>query len=245
LSRSRIAEHFAAWEGHVAMRCVDPEIMETAIGLSLGLCTAALVLGLLLWIFGWRAHRFWIVLTVTVAAGLVGLDSGNAWGAQPIICGLLLALAAGFMALALVRILAFSAGGLAAWLAIHGLAPQFHEPLLCFLSGGLFGLFLFRLWTMVLTSSAATLLMAYSGLCLAAKLANLDAIGLAQRQGIWLNFACGSIMLAGVLVQYLLERSRGKGKRGKPTKRKPQPPKDDDSESAWGWLGEHVLRRAG
>ena len=28
---------------------------------------------LLLWLFGWRGHRFWIVLATTVSAGIVGL----------------------------------------------------------------------------------------------------------------------------------------------------------------------------
>jgi len=227
------------------MRSIDPEILEIAIGLSPGVCGSALFLGFLLWVFGWRAHRFWIVLSVTVGAGLVGLYSGQAHGVQPIVCGLLLALAAGFMALALVRIFAFTAGGLAAWLAIARLVPQFQEPLFCFLSGGLIGLLLFRLWTMVLTSSAATLLMVYSGLCLAAKFANLDAIGLVNRQGTLLSFVSGGIMLIGVAVQYLLERAGGKAKRGKPTKRKPSSPKESEPESAWRWLGERVLRQAG
>jgi hypothetical protein len=227
------------------MRSVDPEILETAIGLSTAVCGSALLLGILLWVFGWRAHRFWIALSATVGAGLVGLYSGQARGLQPILCGILLALAAGFMALALVRILAFTAGGLAAWLALSRLAPQFHEPLFCFLGGGLVGLFLFRLWTMVLTSSAATLLMVYSGLCLAVKFANLDAIGLAQKQGTLLNVVCGGIMLVGVVVQYLLERAAGKAKRGKPTKRKPSAAKESEPESAWRWLGERMLRQAG
>jgi hypothetical protein len=227
------------------MHSVDPEILETAIGLSTGVCGSALFLGILLWVFGWRAHRFWIVLSVTAGAGLVGLYSGQARGVQPILCGILLALAAGFMALALVRILAFTAGGVATWLVVARLAPQFQESLFCFLSGGLVGLFLFRLWTMVLTSSAATLLMVYSGLCLAVKFANLDAIGLAQRQGTMLNIVCGGIVLVGVVMQYVLERAAGKAKRGKPAKRKPAALKESEPGSAWRWLGERMLRQAG
>jgi hypothetical protein len=227
------------------VKVVDPEILEIATGLSSSVYGPALSLGVLLWISGWRAHRFWIVLLVTVGAGLVGLYSGRSWGAQPVLCGLLLALAAGSMALALVRVVAFAAGGLAAWLTCTRLGPHFQEPLLCFLGGGLLGLFLFKIWTMILTSAAASLLMVYSSLCLVAGFANLDVTAFARTHGTLLNFACGSLTVIGVLVQYLFERSRSKIKRGKPPKRKSSASKESELESAWSWLEERMMRRAG
>src|SRR5205085_3044818 len=96
-------------------------------------------------------------------AGIFGLLSPPAGRLPPLVLGLLLAVAAGVLALALVRVVAFAAGGAAAWLAVHTFAPPaWDEPLVCFIVGGLAGLLLFRVWTMVLTSFAGTLLMSYS-----------------------------------------------------------------------------------
>ena len=58
------------------MHLVAPDILAEGHGLSSALSAAGLVLGLLLWLFGWRAHRFWIVLIATVSAGISGLYSG-------------------------------------------------------------------------------------------------------------------------------------------------------------------------
>ena len=72
--------------------------------------------------------------------------------------GILLAVAAGMMALELASVMAFLAGGVGAWLAVQWVLPQAQELWAVFLSGGLFGLLLYRLWTMLLTSLIGTLL---------------------------------------------------------------------------------------
>ena len=57
----------------------------------------------------------------------------------------------------LAKILAFVAGGVGAWLAVQWVLPQAQELWAVFLCGGLFGVLLYRLWTMMLTSLAGTL----------------------------------------------------------------------------------------
>jgi hypothetical protein len=190
------------------MQLLIPEVLEDVRGLSAGIAVTALVIGLLLWLFGWWGHRFWIVMAATVAAGVLGLYSAPTYQTQPWLAGLLLALAAGALALALVRLVAFAAGGLATWAVVHALAPTWNEPLLCVLLGGLVGLLLFRIWTMALTSLAGTLLMAYSGLCLASKLGNVDIVALAEQQRVLLNTGCGVLALLGLIVQFLLGRRK-------------------------------------
>jgi hypothetical protein len=165
------------------------------------------VIGLLLWTTGWRGHRFWIVLVTTVTGGLVGLENGAAYRVQPFVAGILLAVAAGMLALALVRVVAFASGGIALWLAVHAAAPlAWHDPFVCFLTGGLLGLLLFRLWTMVLASFGGTLLMVYFGLWFADRLGKLDAVATANHQGNLLNWLCGGACLGGFLVQFQIER---------------------------------------
>src|SRR6202022_2047235 len=162
---------------------LTPDILTDGRELSAGLTAAGLVIGLALWLTGWWGHRFWIVLVATVMAGIFGLLSSPAHQVQPLIVGLLLAVAAGVLALSLVRLVAFAAGGAAGWLAVPAVAPPpWDGVLICFLAGGLVGLLLFRLWMMALTSFAGSLLMAYSGLCLADRLGKLDAVAVAEGQ---------------------------------------------------------------
>lgn len=195
------------------MQFIAPEILELARGLSLPLTVAGLVLGFLLWLTGWWAHRFWIVLAATLTAGLFGLAKGPVLRIQPLLAGLLLAVAAGVLALALVRVVAFAAGGIACWLAIQALAPvSWHEPLVCFLAGGLVGLLLFHWWTMALTSFAASVVMAVFGLLLADSLGKVDAVAVATQQRVLLNWTCGVVSLIGFGIQYVLERRRMKKK---------------------------------
>jgi hypothetical protein len=204
------------------MHLLAPDILVEGHGLSSALSGAGMVLGLLLWLFGWRAHRFWIVLIATVAAGISGLYSGPRHGLPPLVASLLLAVAFGLLALALARVVAFAAGGAAAWMLAHLLIPQWDEPLLWILAGGLLGLWLFRLWTMVVTSAAGTLVMAYSLLWFLEPMTQLDAASWAERRSTFLDWTCAGVAAGGVLVQFLLDR-RG-------TLRKKQ--KEDDEKQA-------------
>ena len=231
------------------MQFVAPEILESARGLSLPLTAVGLVLGVLLWLTGWWAHRFWIVLVATLAAGLFGLAKGPVLRVQPLLAGLLLAVAAGVLALALVRVVAFAAGGIACWLSVQALAPApWHEPLVCFLAGGLVGLLLFRWWTMALTSFVASVVMAFFGLLLADNLGKLDAVAVSTQQRVLLNWACGAVGFVGFGAQYMLERRRTKRRAGRADmdeafrdkRRRPY----DDKNQFWAF-GRRSYRRAG
>jgi MFS family permease len=195
------------------MQLLAPDILEETAQLSVAVTGTAFGVGFLLWILGWRGHRFWIVMFTTIGAGVLGLYTEPVNGTRSLVAGVLLAVAAGGLALALARIFAFGAGGVASWLLVRQFAPAWQEPLVCFLVGGLVGLFLFRIWTMLLTSSAGTLLMAYSGLSLAHKLGKLNVIDLASNQATILTCACAAVALLGFFLQFVLERRRGRDRR--------------------------------
>jgi MFS family permease len=125
---------------------------------------------------------------------------------QPFVAGLLLAVAAGLMALALARLMAFIGGGLVVLALTRAFAPAWEEPLISFLAGGLMGLLMFRWWTMAASSVAGTLLMVYFGLCLADRLGKIDALDWANNRTLLLNWIGGGLALTGVVVQLLLER---------------------------------------
>jgi hypothetical protein len=225
------------------MQLVAPEILAEARGLSVTITGTAFALGFLMWLFGWRGHRFWIVLAMTAGAGVIGLYSAPAYGTRPLLAGLLFAGAAGLLALALVRVVVFAAGGVAGWLLVRAVVPAWGEPLVCFLIGGLVGILLIRVWTMALTSAAGTMLMAYSGLCLANSLGNLDAVAFAENQSTILNVACGGVTLMGLFLQFLLERRRGHAA-SRRTGRTRSESKKEDSGRSW-WDGIQFYRRAG
>lgn len=190
------------------MQLISRWIMEDVQGLSVGVYAAGLVLGFLLWLLGWYGHRFWIVLFTTVIAGVIGLASGRAAGTQPFVAGLLLAIAAGVTALALVRLLAFAAAGGVTLLVVRAMAPGWDEPLLSFLAGGLLGLLLFRTWTMALTSLGGALLMVYCSLGLADRFDRLDALTWADRRAMLLNSIVVGVALLGFVIQFVMGRAR-------------------------------------
>jgi len=195
------------------MSLFDPEILQELCGLSLGPCITGAVTGFLLWLTGWWLHRFWIVLVTTAMAGILGLVSGSVHGVQPLIAAVLLAIAAGILAMALIRLVAFAAGGAAVCFVLQKLAPSTGtEPLIPFLAGGLLALYLFRLWTMTITSFAGTVLMGYFGLCLANHFGKLQAVEMAHEKTGMLNLACAIFTLLGLLAQLLVERRRARFK---------------------------------
>lgn len=188
------------------MQLVIPEILAQARGLSMGVLVFALATGVFLWMFGWWSHRFWVVLTTTVLAGIHGLLEGAAFQAQPLIAALLLAVSAGLLALALVRVLAFAAGGMAGLWAVQAAFPSMSQALLCFLVCGLVGLFLFRVWMMVLTSLAGSLLASHAGLSILERAGSMNAVDWTDQGTVLLNWLCGLMTLAGVAMQYWLDR---------------------------------------
>jgi hypothetical protein len=193
------------------MQLLAPDILEEACKLSTPIHATALGVGVLLWALGWTGHRFWIVLIVTIGGGILGHYAGPRYGTQPWLAATLVAFAAGMLALALVRVVAFTAGGVVAIIMLGQLAPGYQERLVVFLVGGAIALVLFRLWTMVLTSAAGTFLMAYSALCLLQRFGGLDVVALAEAQAPLLNIACGAGTFLGLIVQYLVDRRRRYG----------------------------------
>src|SRR5579871_975798 len=190
------------------MHFLAPDILEEARLLSPFISGAGLALGLLLWSLGGRTHRFWLALCVTMTAGLLGLTMGKQYGMQPLVAGLLLAVSAGVLALSLVRILLFVAGGFVALGLTHLIFPGWDEPIAIFLVGGLVGVLLYRFWIITFSSLIGTLLMVYSSLALFDRLHVVNSVAWAEKYGPLLNWGCVALMVLGMLVQFLLERRR-------------------------------------
>jgi len=197
------------------MVLLAPDLLKEALGLSPLICSAGLVLGLFLWLFGGRAFRFWLVLATTLLAGVGGLWLGPPLNMQPLVAGLLLAVAAGALALALVRLLIFCAVGLLGFALAQSLTPNLQESLACFVAGGLLGVLLFQFWITVLTSFLGTLFMSYSSLLLLARFSRMDVVAFTTQQAPLLNWSCAACTVLGVLIQLLMQRRSGQKGAGK------------------------------
>src|SRR3954451_3646713 len=184
------------------MQLIAPDILAEARGLTGAMTGTICVLGFALWLFGWRWHRFWIVAGITLASGLIGLNAGRTTaGAHVMAVGILLAVAAGLLALELARVLAFVAGGCGAWLAVQWVLPQAQELWAVFLCGGLFGLLLYRLWTMLLRSLLGALLSGHAAILLAEQIFHFDAVAWVTGNVPALNGAVVGLGVLGILLQ--------------------------------------------
>jgi hypothetical protein len=195
------------------MVLLDPEILEAGRDLSPAVTGAGVAIGLFIWLFGVSMHRFWIVTALTLGAGVYGLLYGPEHGMQPIVAGLLLAVSAGTLGLALMRVLAFVTGGWAFYLVARAVVPGSDEPLLCILVGGLFSVLLFRLWITAVSSMAGTVVITYSSLWLIAKLTQANAAAWASNNPPLWNWGLGSVVVVGILVQFIVNRHYVKRKK--------------------------------
>ncbi|MGH7223798.1 MAG: hypothetical protein ACRELF_11255 [Gemmataceae bacterium] len=232
------------------MHFLAPDILEEARGLSPFLSAAGLSLGFLLWSFGGRTHRFWLAMSVTLTAGLLGLTMGKQYGMQPLVAGLLLAVSAGALALSLVRILLFAAGGLAALGLMHTLAPTWDEPIAVFLVGGLVGVLLYRFWIITFSSLIGALLMAYSALALFDRLHRVDSVAWTRKNDPLLDWGCAALIVLGILVQFLLERRRRRKAESSAEPERvelapPPPPPKPAPAGLLAWSEKWLHRRAG
>jgi hypothetical protein len=192
------------------MYLIATDILADLCGLSLGLLIAMIPVGLMLWLLGWWSHRFWIVLATTVLAGVFGLLEATAWRAQPIVAAVLLAIAAGVLALALVRVITFAAGGVAGVYLVQLTFPAWQQHVIFFLIAGLLCLLLFRWFFMLLTSFLGACLLAYGTLALLHFHDALDAIAWTDANSTLLTVACGIATFLGFAFQFYFDRRRAR-----------------------------------
>jgi hypothetical protein len=196
------------------MLLVFPDILTEVRELSVGLLLGGLAAGLLLWLAGWRTYRFWAVLTTTVLAGVFGLIEADTLNLVPVVAALLMALAAGVLALSLMRIAAFLVGGLACLLLLRLIAPGADAPVICVLAGGILSVLLFRLWMMVVTSFCGAVVLAYTLLSFLDRLGPFDSVRWCQEEGVLLNWLCLGGAIVGAAAQFYWNREARSNKPG-------------------------------
>lgn len=187
------------------MELVAPDILGDLRQLSAVFSVFGLLVGLVLWLAGWWTHRFWVVLSLTVLGGIWGLNHAAELRAAPLFAAVGVGLATGLLALTAIRLGAFFAGGVAALVLVQAWSPTWEQPLVSFLAGGLVGWFLFRYWTMALTSLVGVLLMVHCSLALIDKIGKLDAVAWSESRATLLNIVCLVLAGGGFTVQGLAD----------------------------------------
>jgi hypothetical protein len=222
------------------MDLIAPDILADVRQLSAILPIGGLLAGVVLWLAGWWTHRFWVVLTLTVLGGIVGLQYAAQLRTQPLPAALGVALVAGILGMTLIQLLAFLAGGVAGLLLVNLIAPVADQPFFAFLLGGLAGLLLFRFWMMALTSLTGVLLIAYSGLALAGKWITAGAAGWCEAHGQIVTILLLLAAVGGFVVQlgcdWLVHRKpapvKSAPKKDKVEKKDDKKPKEEGRSSA-------------
>jgi hypothetical protein len=198
------------------MELIVPDILRDVMQLSVILPVGGVLAGLVLWVVGWWTHRFWVVLSLTVLGGIVGLQHAAELHTQPLLAAVGVALVAGILAMTLVRLLAFLAGGVAGLLLVNTMSPGWDQPFFAFLIGALAGLFLLRCWMMAMTSLAGVLLIAYGGLALAGQWTTLDVVAWCEAHRQLVNLVATAAAMGGFAIQFgwdwLIHRKPGGGK---------------------------------
>jgi hypothetical protein len=135
---------------------------------------------------------------------------------------------------------------------LHAVAPGWDEPIAIFLVGGLIGVFLYRFWIVTFASLVGSMLMAYCTLALLDRLHMVNnSVNWADKNGPLLNWACASLIVTGVLVQFLLERWRRRRSVRVVEKKEtvppapPAPPPKPARSTFWTWSEKLLFRRAG
>ena len=180
---------------------ISPEVLSEAKGLSVGATGFFLFVGLMLWGFGWRWHKFWTAFTMTLMAGLLGLTFGRAAGLPLLAVALSVAVTCGVLAMELAKILAFLTGGVAAWLGAQVILPQAQELWAAFLFGGLIGVLLHQFWTMLATSFVGTVLVGHTLLLFLDQLNVVKDADFAQKYAAAINGWAVASTILGVVVQ--------------------------------------------
>ncbi len=211
------------------MTLISPDVIAELAGLSLGAGGFLMLVGFLLWGFGWRWHRFWMVFGFTAAAGIVGMASGRAAGGPILVMGLLLAFAGGVLAIELAKVFAFVAGGIGFWFAVQTVFPQGQELWAVFLAGGLFGVLLYRLWTMILLSYLGVVLSWHAAFALAHSSGNYDAVKWVTENSFAVNGAVVVATILGVLMQVVTTEKPAAEKKDEKPKDEPK----EDPEPVW------------
>lgn len=195
------------------MEILSPDVVVDFLDLPMPALLAMMGTGLLLAITGWKWHRFWLTLCVSLFAGMIGMRQATAWGiSQPVVSGVLLAAAAGCLALSLSRVALFLAYGLTCWYAMKRMAPVYAIPAICICAGGLFSVIFYRFCVVLLTSTLGSITLSYGVIAYVEQQKWYAALNWLKEQLVVAHAALAGVTLVALFIQLALWRKSRKKK---------------------------------
>jgi hypothetical protein len=178
------------------------DLLEDVRRLSPGLLLLAFLVGCMLWGFGGRLYRFWVILLATLLGGAAGLEMGPNLGLQRLVAAALFGATAGALALSLFDVVVFLLGGASATLVVLQIGTGQTDPLPFFLAGGLAFLLLRSLFLVVFTAAVGTALMGAGVLGLMESKLETGAAGWPEFHADLLAGIAAVICLVGCVAQW-------------------------------------------
>jgi hypothetical protein len=186
---------------------INVEVLQAARGMSVAMLSTWLALGLAVWLFGWRWHRFWITSAAVIAAAAITWQCGNIWTqTPPVIAVIVVALAAAVVAVELARLVVFVLGGAILLYLTSQHLPEFHDTWLAFPLGGLVAVLLFRLGWIIITSLLGTLIATHAILLLVEPIATFDSVQWSRDNSLSIHIGMCIWIIVGITGQIWMNR---------------------------------------
>jgi len=186
---------------------ISTEVLQAARGMSVAMLGTVLALGLAIWLFGWRWHRFWITCLAVATAVATTWKYGNLWTQTPLAVAVtVIALAAGVVAVELVRLAIFVLGGVILYYLTCQYLPEFHDTWLAFPLGGLIAMLLYRLGWLIMTSILGTLIAVHAGLLLIESVVTFDSMQWSNDNILIIHIGICVWTIIGVVCQLWIDR---------------------------------------
>jgi len=190
---------------------INGEVLQAARGMSEAMLGTWLTLGLALWLFGWRWHRFWIACVAVFAAAAITWHWGSHWTrTPPMISAVVVALATAVIAVELARLVVFGLGGVTLLYLANQLLPDFRDVWLAFPLGGLVAVLLFRIGWILVTSLLGTWIATYALLLLIESVSTFDSVQWARNNSLPINIGMIIWILVGIICQLLIDSKGNK-----------------------------------
>jgi len=181
---------------------INSEVLQVARGMSVAMLGTLLALGLAIWLFGWKWHRFWITCLALATAVAITWKYGNLWTQTPLAVVItVIALAAAVVAVELARLAIFVLGGVTLYHLTCQYLPEFHDTWLAFPLGGLIAMLLYRLGWLIVTSILGTLIMVHAGLLLLESVATFDSMQWSQDNTLIIHIGICVWTILGIVCQ--------------------------------------------
>lgn len=190
---------------------INGEVLQAARGMSVAMLSTWLVVGLALWLFGWRWHRFWITCTAALAAAAITWYWGSNWTrTPPLIAAIVSAAAIAAIAVELARLIVFGLGGATLLYLTSQLLPDFRDIWLTFPLGGLAAVLLFRIgWTLV-TSFLGTWITIHALMLIIESNSTFDAVQWTSDNFVPIHVGISIWIIIGIICQILIDPKSNK-----------------------------------